>query len=382
MKRATLPFLLTSLLLAACTSTETMKPFFSMNGLEEYQRDTLTNIEGCTYLMVHYSDTINEKDRACILVKSGNDSTLHQLQTVPTGFSLLSDGHTLQLEDFAYQSTVDLLKLPEHIAFGVADSLKHFTHFIWEKPQGNTPASQLHMKLDALLPADKQKNATELKRINQYLQLQTHFALDDSDSPDTLFAKYYDLMVIELENETPTIEGSAPGCEVQLNIRPLWQSNDESLTTYHYYFYTYSMGAAHGLPSYSYFTFASGSELPFGFADIFKKEKVNNVFRLIGEKLKARQRKLYGNDASDDMGWAPTAELEDFSEEGQARLPLSYEKWNGKIYPRPALCDRGVVFTYQVYEKDCYAAGPVCIVLTWDELADCLKHPFNMTHMS
>ena len=381
MKRATLPFLLTSLLLAACTSTETMKPFFSMNGLEEYQRDTLTNIDGNTYLMVHYSDTINEKDRACILVKSDNDSTLHQLQTVPTDFSLLADGHTLQLEDFAYQSTVDLLKLPEHIAFGAADSLKHFTHFIWEKPHGNAPASQLHMKVDALLPADKQKNATELKRINQYLQLQTHFALEDSDSPDTLFAKYYDLMVIEFENETPTIEGSAPGCEVALNIRPLWQSDDEALTTYHYYFYTYTMGAAHGLPSYCYFTFASGSELPLGFADLFKKEKVNDVFRMIGEKLKERQRKLYGNDASDDMGWAPTAELDDFAEERQARLPLSYEKWNGKIYPRPALCDRGVVFTYQVYEKDCYAAGPVCIVLTWNELTDCLKHPFNMTHM-
>ena len=158
---------------------------------------------------------------------------------------------------------------------------------------------------------------------------------------------------------------------------PLWVDSRSQLTTYYVAHDNY-MGGAHGMPLDYYFTYAPGQRTPLGWADVFDSERFDKVFALISKKLADRWKTAYDTDVNDTDMWNDHAYIDDYdpNADGIIKAPNPsdpVEKIGDKYYPRPALCDRGVVFMYQVYVKDCFAAGPVVVVLTWDELKGCLK---------
>lgn len=84
-----------------------------------------------------------------------------------------------------------------------------------------------------------------------------------------------------------------------------------------------------------------------GLTDIFKEEALPEVFKLVGEKLKTGPQA-----ANDEEAWPSVAEVlpapnaNDYSvRSGQM------QQYKGKWYPRPALTECGIVFTYPPMSK-------------------------------
>lgn len=153
------------------------------------------------------------------------------------------------------------------------------------------------------------------------------------------------------------------------SVMPAWRFGN-GLTTYKVEEETYT-GGAHGMNYTFCLTLADATGQPLGLKDVFKEECLPQVFELISEQLAARRTyELEENDAWDNK--AETGSTAD-EQDGVMLAAGARETYGGKFYPRPALTGCGVLFTYAAYEKDCYAAGNVHIVLNYDDVKGLLK---------
>lgn len=152
-------------------------------------------------------------------------------------------------------------------------------------------------------------------------------------------------------------------------VTPAWRFKAAGgLTTYKVEDEIY-MGGAHGMTYVYYLTLSTPGDSLLGLTDIFKAESLPAVFDLVGKKLAARP-----NAPVNDPTWPQVAEITPAPEPSdQMRRSGSLEQFGGKWYPRPALTECGVVFSYQPYVKDCYAAGIIEVLLPYDEIAGFLK---------
>lgn len=152
------------------------------------------------------------------------------------------------------------------------------------------------------------------------------------------------------------------------SITPVWQWKNRGLTTYSIEDEAYT-GGAHGILFHYYFTLNERTDSLLSLTDIFKPEALPQVFSLVGEKLKTGPQA-----ANDEETWPSVAEVipaptpDDYSV-----VSHQMEQYQGKWYPRPALTECGIVFTYPPYVKNCYAAGTIHILITYDEAAEWLK---------
>ncbi|MGM9693649.1 MAG: DUF3298 domain-containing protein [Alloprevotella sp.] len=147
-------------------------------------------------------------------------------------------------------------------------------------------------------------------------------------------------------------------------VQPVWKSDDCGGVT------TYSVedeafrGGAHGM-NWQYCLSLHDSDGTFvGLTDLFREDCLPKVFALIGEKLAARP-----NAPQDSDIWQPVAEIQKPTDDDYLMRAGGVEEWQGKWYPRPAVTPCGVLFSYQRYEKDCYAAGVIHILLSNEEIA-------------
>lgn len=163
-------------------------------------------------------------------------------------------------------------------------------------------------------------------------------------------------------------EGFMGDFTFRTNVTPAWQwKSHGTLTTYLIEDEVYQ-GGAHGMCYTYYLTLAGAEERPAGLTDLFKEESLPAVFALVEKKLRQRP-----NVPAEDS-WPQTASLpDDLSPDDYGVRTGQKELYRGKWYPRPALTGCGVVFTYFPYEKDCYAAGHIHILLPYEEIADFLK---------
>lgn len=128
-------------------------------------------------------------------------------------------------------------------------------------------------------------------------------------------------------------------------------------------------GGVHGMVYQYYFTYSTHGDSLIGLTDIFKEEALGDVFRLVGEKLAARP-----NAPIDDEVWTPLAEVTPTPTPDEYAMQTgAMETYKGKVYPRPALTACGIVFSYPPYVKDCFAAGTIHILITYEEAANWLK---------
>lgn len=152
------------------------------------------------------------------------------------------------------------------------------------------------------------------------------------------------------------------------SITPVWQWKDKGLTTYSIEDEAYT-GGAHGILFHYYFTLNERTDSLLGLTDVFKPEALPQVFSLVGEKLKTGPQA-----AHDEQTWPSVAEvLPAPNADDYCVVSRQMEQYEGKWYPRPALTECGIVFTYPPYVKNCYAAGPINILITYDEAAKWLK---------
>lgn len=171
---------------------------------------------------------------------------------------------------------------------------------------------------------------------------------DDSESPDA--APYY------------------PNYSYRTNVMPVWRFDVAGgAVTYKVDDETY-LGGAHGMPYCYYLTLSEKTDSLLGLTDIFKEESLPAVFRLVGEKLAARHTDDFVGNAYTDAELAEAPNAAD-----PLRRARALEEYGGKWYPRPALTQCGVLFSYAPYEKDSYAAGTVEVLLPFAEIGEYLK---------
>lgn len=136
----------------------------------------------------------------------------------------------------------------------------------------------------------------------------------------------------------------------QLYVYPVWENLDKSLTTWKFYIYTYR-GGLHGNECEYYLTFDNVSHRLLGIKDFYKKKKIHCIYEILRIQLnKYLQR--------DSCAWGScTAYLNSNLEVKSIYNKILKERFNGEIYPRPAITSHGIIFSYQPYEKGSYSEG-------------------------
>lgn len=180
-----------------------------------------------------------------------------------------------------------------------------------------------------------------------------------------------DLTGDDIQADGEDVSPYFPSYSYNTSVMPVWHfSTEGGLTTYRIDDEIY-LGGVHGMPYCYFLTLSEKTDCLVGLADIFKEESLNAVFSLIGQKLASRPDANYFDEI-----WKPVAEMEEPSDNSTLVVAHAMERIGGKWYPRPAVTQCGILFCYPPYEKDCFAAGTIEVLLPFEEVSQYLKTQF------
>ena len=157
-----------------------------------------------------------------------------------------------------------------------------------------------------------------------------------------------------------TEEDFGPKYDYMMEVAPAWESKNGQYVTYRFYTYYYTMGA-HGFMEEYYLTFDNENGRILGYNDIFGANDFKKVLDLLEQEITAQKKEFMNFD-----GIYP-ASLEKDELESNASEILK-EVYDGAYYPRPALTNQGIVFSYQPYEKGSFAEGILHFVIPYSKL--------------
>ena len=157
-----------------------------------------------------------------------------------------------------------------------------------------------------------------------------------------------------------TEEDFGPKYDYMMEVAPAWESKNGQYVTYRFYTYYYTMGA-HGFMEEYYLTFDNENGRILGYNDIFEANDFKKVLDLLEQEITAQKKEFMNFD-----GIYP-ASLEKDELESNASEILK-EVYDGAYYPRPALTNQGIVFSYQPYEKGSFAEGILHFVIPYSKL--------------
>lgn len=155
-------------------------------------------------------------------------------------------------------------------------------------------------------------------------------------------------------------DGHGPKFDYKLEVTPAWRSSDGRYVTYRFYSYYYTMGA-HGLMEEYYLTFNESNGNLLGYNDIIGLKVFPEAIKLLEQQLT-----VYKSEYLNFEGTFPADVGEEELEANASEIIK--EVYKGSYYPRPALTKRGVVFSYQPYEKGAFAEGILHFVIPYSKL--------------
>lgn len=156
------------------------------------------------------------------------------------------------------------------------------------------------------------------------------------------YKQYCDLYIMEcsaLEDSIGLVYGQS--YSFQFCAIPVWQNSDKTLTTWKFYEYIYANGP-HCSEKEFYITFDNKKGKMLGAEDLFTPVGFKYAIKRLTQQLAIEK----GLEAWQDP--KITADLDDCAN-SDSRVFI--EVVQGKKYPRPALIEEGVVFSYQPYQK-------------------------------
>ena len=156
-----------------------------------------------------------------------------------------------------------------------------------------------------------------------------------------------------------TEEDFGPKYDYMMEVAPAWESKNGQYVTYRFYTYYYTMGA-HGFMEEYYLTFDNENGRILGYNDIFGANDLKKALELLEQEITAQKKEFMNFD-----GIYP-ASLEKDELESNASEILK-EVYDGAYYPRPALTNQGIVFSYQPYEKGSFAEGILHFVIPYSK---------------
>lgn len=156
-----------------------------------------------------------------------------------------------------------------------------------------------------------------------------------------------------------------PKYDYLFKMNPAWQSSDGKYITYRFYTFYYTMGM-HGFMEEYYLTFDSKTGRLLGAEDLFKTGKYDKAIKILEKKINDYKHEYM----SEDIHF--TADLAESSLEANSTAIIK-ETVSGKIYPRPAMTNNGVAFTYQPYEMGAFTEGVIHFTVPYNEVMNYLK---------
>lgn len=184
------------------------------------------------------------------------------------------------------------------------------------------------------------KKPKKIHGINAYsmtpTQIAKHFAND--------FESHY-----KKEFSVKDCDGIGPKYDYMLTVAPAWGSGDQKLITYRFYSYYYTSGM-HGYMEEYYLTFNAENGRLLGKDDLFTNAGFKAAIGVLEQKL-CDHRNEYTTCDGPYPSYLEKSELEANASE------IIKEVVDTVYYPRPALTNSGVIFSYQPYEMGAFCEG-------------------------
>lgn len=184
------------------------------------------------------------------------------------------------------------------------------------------------------------KSSPKIHGINAYSMTPEHIAEHFAND----FEKHY-----KKEFSIEDGDGPGPKYDYLLTVAPAWESSDKKLITYRFYSYYYTAGM-HGYMEEYYLTFDNESGRLLGRNDIFTAKGFKLAINILEQKL-CDHRNTYTTCDGPYPAYLEESELEANASE------IIKEIRDSVYYPRPALTNNGVVFSYQPYEMGAFCEG-------------------------
>lgn len=337
----------------------------------DYYGDSITTINGTTYYIGYDDEDETGKDSATayILAMNGHDTVAKcDIYGTFSHCEATSDGNLL-LTYGAEETKIATNPMPARVKMlepALPDNYRHLS-FKQQLQLADSNVESLNMQADIYLPEgyEAAANAILLKGMEGIWA--DCGKIKPADDTEGLLNEAWNAYKKEYRSLFKN-EDEMEHYSFNFNLRPTWQDKAKGLMTLRLYSDGY-FGGAHGMYFMAYTTVSKQTQQAQGFQDIFKPEATQAVIALLDKKVDAWKAK-YG---FSDMGTKGSA-LDSEPSKGDFRTTTgNVEQIGGKFYPRPALTQRGVVFTYFPYEIGPYASGAAHIVLTYDELSGMLK---------
>lgn len=168
------------------------------------------------------------------------------------------------------------------------------------------------------------------------------------------------------EFDGPGSDGHGPKYDYSFLMVPAWQSKDGNYVTYRFYTYYYTMGM-HGFMEEYYLTFNTSTGKLLGFSDLFKGETAQKVVQELDKYYSKRRKEIGYNFDGIQESWLGEKDLE------SNMTAILKEQRDSVYYPRPAMTNMGVVFSYQPYEAGPFSEGIIHIILPYKKIESSLK---------
>lgn len=185
-------------------------------------------------------------------------------------------------------------------------------------------------------------------------QIAAHYAKEH----ERLYRKDFD----EVDEEGHKM---GPKYDYLFKMNPAWRSKDGKYVTYRFYTFYYTMGM-HGFMEEYYLTFDNSTGCLLGAEDLLKSGKFNSVIEILERKINDYKHEYM----SDEIHF--TADLDSETLEANSSAIVK-ENIKGKLYPRPAMTEDGMVFTYQPYEMGAFTEGAIHFLIPYNEIKQFLK---------
>ncbi|MDE7154303.1 MAG: RsiV family protein [Muribaculaceae bacterium] len=398
----TFSFVFTAIMLAVSATSCNHKPEKAVENDEETV-DTIVDYFDWSH---YYGDTLFQYDNKTVCISFGNDEIINGVRSVdssilitltdsvPTDTCVLAnfstfkvDGDKLRLTVGGDTLRVDFRNLPERIDAVNSLMIKGFHKYSYRNVFVlNDSSENCEYDFEAYLPKPAPEWTKRLiaGMLNTYIRSmyaeQKDNILDEyngnmngSRKSEQIhvakmnpveIARYYarlnkKLYIKEFNDYASESPYISPKYDFMFNMAPLWINADSSLITYRIETYCYMMGA-HGSPEEYFLTCDAKTGKLLSWQDIQTEDDYKNALAVLDQKYKEYKSSLFDEEIIDSFSAALS--MEDLYSDVTSIIK---ENYNGAYYPRPALTNNGLLFSYQPYEAGSFSEGILHFVVPY-----------------
>lgn len=367
---------MSSLTITFSTPRCSLKPHQIHNAMKKYELNslTVTILIGCFGALICSIQSCKGNDEIHSDMKPGSKCTTEGLPKIDHPDNQLDP---LEFQEHSFSYSFDMKDCYESCDFEFMASLPEpvpeWTRwFIAMLIRGDIMGMLSHR--DDVAPHVELKDYYDLNDMTPKTD-----SIDAKDkTPEQIASHYAKEFERIARSEYEGSEQRNPECDLSFKMIPVWQSKCRQYITYRFNVNTIDMGLHYHTDDY-YLTFNSDTGQLLGFDQIFDSRKMNNVIRLLETEFRIRKNEFenkneLGNFDNNELKW------EIYSAScgtNLKRRSILKERYGMGVYPRPAVTDSGIVFSYQSFDLD-FTCHPLHIILSDNQTRRALHKQFKL----